>query len=270
MFSKLKKAQQMAQLVLFRKKIPLNHKILVGTHHKTGTVWMFYIFRMICWKFKLKFVEVKDETYPQTFDLLFQSHSRFPFDQLDSEYRGIHLIRDPRDIIISGCFYHQKSNEAWLLKPQKRFNGLSFQEKMNSYHSLDDQLLFEMEHTARSTMREIMNWDYQNPRFLDIKYEDLIQDKNLFLFHEIFTFLGFPSESIPDALNIAYNNSLFSGNLGPSLHRRSGKAGQWEQYFKPVHKTRFLELFGDALITLGYEQNHDWAYDDEPYIRLEP
>ena len=65
---------------------------------------------------------------------------------------------------------------------------------------------------------------------------------------------------IKTTLVYAYNNSLFSGNLTPSLHRRSGKAGQWERYFTPAHKTRFLELFGDALITLDYEENHDWVY----------
>lgn len=237
----------------------LDKKVLVGTHHKTGTVWMKKIFSQICQNFWLKFFYGEQEKLPRNFDIFFQEHSLFDLDKLQMEYRGLHLIRDPRDIIVSGCFYHQKAHEQWLHIKRNEFGGLTYQQKINSYDSLDDQIMFEMEHSGRKSILDMLNWNYTNPAFYEVKYEDLILDENLILFNNIFTFLRFPGEDIPKILKIAYNNSLFSGKLKNSVHIRSGETRQWEKYFKPSHKTRFLELFGNALIKLEYENNDDWA-----------
>jgi len=83
-------------------------------------------------------------------------------------------------------------------------------------------------------------------------------DVDLLLFHRIFTFLGIPGEVIPRALQTAYDNSLFSGKVF-SQHIRSGKNQQWRDYFKPIHQERFHDLFGDALIKLGYEEDDNWT-----------
>ena len=116
-----------------------------------------------------------------------------------------------------------------------------------------------MENSGKRGIQEMLDWNYKNPAFFEVKYEDLIADENLIIFHNIITFLGFPGEATPQVLRIAYDKSLFSGNLKKSVHIRSGRTRQWEKHFKPVHKDRFLELFGDALIRLGYESNDDWA-----------
>jgi hypothetical protein len=242
-----------------KSSIDLNNRVLVGTHHKTGTVWMKSIFRRICQEFGLKYYSGQQEKMPKDFDVFFQDHSRFDLGKLQIEYRGLHMIRDPRDRIISGCFYHKESREPQLHIKRDEFGGLTYQEKINSYESLDDQIMFEMENSAPYGIRDILNWDYKNPAFFEVKYEDLILDENLILFHKIFVFLGFPGKAIPQILRISYDNSLFSGTLRKSIHIRSGETKQWEKYFKPSHKARFLELFGDALIRLGYESNDDWA-----------
>lgn len=239
----------------------INHRILVGTHHKTGTVWMARIFREISRTFNLDYYSGEQSQLPENYDIFFHNHSKFDLDAFNNNYRGLHLIRDPRDRIVSGCFYHKKSNEPWLHIKQEKFGGMTYQEKINSYNSLDDQLLFEMENAGTKGIREMTGWKYKNPLFFEAKYEELIKDENLVLFHEIFTFLGFPGSSIPKILNIAYRNSLFSGTVKKSLHVRSGKSKQWKQYFTPEHKKRFTDLFGDALIKLKYESNNDWAHD---------
>lgn len=239
--------------------IELNNKIVVGTHHKTGTVWMSGIFNKICKEFGLNFYSGEQKKRPDDFDVFFQSHSKFDLEQPPVEYRGLHLIRDPRDRIVSGCFYHQKSNEEWLHIKKDEFGGLTYQEKINSFKSLDDQIMFEMQNSGLRGIREMLDWNYNNQKFYEVKYEDLISDKNLILFHKIYTFLGFPGKVIPQLLGISYENSLFSNQLKKSVHLRSGKKGQWENYFTPKHKAIFIELFGDALLKLGYESNHDWA-----------
>jgi hypothetical protein len=237
----------------------LTNKVLVGTHHKTGTVWVSSIFARICQEFRLKFFAGSPKDLPGDFQVFFQDHSRFNLAGLMTPYRGLHLIRDPRDVIVSGCFYHQCSEEPWLHVKQKNLGGLSYAEKINSYPLLDDRILFEMEHVGLEGIQEMLNWNYATPDFFEVRYEDLIADSDLMLFHRIFLFLGFPGKCIPELLEIAYAASIFSGNVSKSVHVRSGKARQWEQYFNPRHKSRFVELFGDALVRLGYEESNDWA-----------
>ncbi|MEM1370168.1 MAG: sulfotransferase domain-containing protein, partial [Cyanobacteria bacterium P01_H01_bin.15] len=227
----------------------LPNKVLVGTHHKAGTVWLHHIFKKICRLYNLNYSSSHREL-PE-FDIFLHYHSQFNFDSIHSPYRGVHIIRDPRDLIISGSFYHQKSSEKWLHIPKERFQGLTYQQKINSYDSFDDKILFEMEHSGHNTISQILEWDYHNPLFYEIKYENLMQDTDLTLFHQIFSFIGFPGSIIPNVLMIAYRNSLFSGNVR-SKHVRSGKSKQWSNHFKPIHKRRFVELFDDALIKLGY------------------
>ena len=199
---------------------------------------------------------------PAGTDIFFQNHSLIDLKSLDKPYRGIHLIRDPRDVIISGCLYHQKAEEPWLHQPRQLLGGLTYQQKINSLETLEEQIFFEMENAGKRTIEEMIAWDYGQPDFIEVKYEDLIEDQDLTLFHQIFSFLGFPGKTLPSLLAIAYQNSLFSGNLSKSLHIRSGKKEQWKDYFNQKHKERFTALFGDALIQLGYEEDQSWVIED--------
>jgi hypothetical protein len=241
----------------------LKNRILVGTHHKAGTVWLLSVFRRISRQFGLTFCRGAAPTPPQDFDVFFRCDSHFDLGQVQAPYRGLHIIRDPRDMIVSGCFYHQQSKEEWLHIKQDRFGGLTYQEKINSYQSLDDQILFEMEHVGQQCIQQILAWDFDDPAFFEVQYEDLISDEQLVLFHSIFAFLGFPGKAMPQVLKIAFENSVFSGTLKRTTHIRSGKKRQWEEHFNAHHRARFLEIFGDALQRLGYENSDAWA-DETP------
>ena len=239
-------------------KVILPYKILIGSHHKAGTVWLQSIFKSICNNYSLVFFNGKQNNLPEQFDVFLQFHSQFDLTSSHYNYRGVHIIRDPRDIIISGCFYHKVSSEKWLHNPSRQYGGKTYQEKINSYSNLEDQILFEMENSGFRNINKILNWDYSNPLFYEIKYEELIKDSKLILFNNIFDFLGFPADIKPTLLEISYNKSMFSGKLKQSKHIRSGKSKQWENHFNSIHKNRFNNLFGDALIRLGYESNNDW------------
>jgi hypothetical protein len=112
-------------------------------------------------------------------------------------------------------------------------------------------------------------WDYDNSNFMEVKYEDLVRDGNLVLFDDIFRFLGFPDERLPEVCDIAYENSLFSRKLKPDGHIRSGLPDQWRRHFNPVHSTRFLDVYGDVLIQLGYEGDDRWAFDVNKALRAD-
>ena len=89
-----------------------------------------------------------------------------------------------------------------------------------------------MENSSRKTIQDIKNWNYNNLRFIEIKYEDLIQDIDLNLFRNIFQFLGFNEKIMASILKIAYNNSLFSGFISNIKHIRSGKKSSGEDILK--------------------------------------
>ncbi len=245
-----------------KRSLKLDTKILVGTHHKSGTVWLTSIFKRISNKFDLDLFVANKAESTENFDIFVHEHSEFNFDNIQFDYRGIHIVRDPRDIIISGCFYHTKSKEEWLHIKRPDFGGLTYQEKINSYSSIDDQIAFEMENSGLRNISRMCKWNYDNSKFMEVKYENLILDSDLFLFHRLFTFLGFPGEEIPSVLRLAYDASIFSGKVKKSNHVRSGKSGQWRKYFSPSHAARFVELHGDVLIRMGYENDNSWAEKD--------
>lgn len=237
-----------------------NWPILVGTHHKTGTVWLRDIFLKISRKTNIPFIVNSNKNLLSKPHIYFNEESSFDFEIMTNQaYKGVHMIRDPRDIAISGMFYHQKSKEAWLHENLPAFNGITYQQKINSYNNLDDRLYFEMENAALRNTQLIKSWNYSNENFLEIKYEQLINDSDLKLFHNIFTFLGFKGQGIQLCLKIAYSKSLFSKKKKKTSHIRSGQTRQWEKYFKPVHKKRFYELHGDLLVELGYEKDNLWV-----------
>lgn len=43
----------------------------------------------------------------------------------DYEYRGSHFIRDPRDLVVSGYYYHLWTREAWCMDPGFEWRDLS-------------------------------------------------------------------------------------------------------------------------------------------------
>jgi hypothetical protein len=236
-------------------------RVLVGTHHKCGTVWMKDIFSAVCDRLSLVFYIGEQRHLPRRYDVFFQDHSRFRFSSLAGAHRGLHLIRDPRDLIISGVFYHERcTSERWLTDPAPQFHGRSYQQTLAGLPSLEEKIRFEMLHCSGSTIRDMLAWNYGRPTFYEARYEDLIEDVELRRFRDIFTFLGYPEDQMDELLQIAFEGSLFSGRVNaPPGHVRSGQPRQWQSYFnKPLYR-QFLEHFGDALVRLGYEQNDQWC-----------
>lgn len=243
-------------------------RILVGTHHKTGTIWMGSMFRNLSNRLGRLFYNGVWREAPADVDVFIQNNSAFApqylaaLDQQARGWRGIHVIRDPRDVIVSGCFYHQKSEEKWLHRPSDEFGGRTYQEAINSFGSAEAQLRFEMEKRGADTISYMLAWNYAQPNFIEMKYETLIRDDDLVEFGKVFSHLGLEGEEMKVALEVAYNNSLFGGmkeQKGAKLHLRSGDAGQWRAHFTPALVDHFKTLFPGVLVRLGYEQDDNWT-----------
>jgi hypothetical protein len=90
------------------------------------------------------------------------------------DFKGVHLIRDPRDIVVSGYFSHRNSHPevvdgvAWpeMVKHRKRLQELD----------KDAGLAAEIEF-SNVFLEPMATWDYHNPRVLEARMEELTVDQ---------------------------------------------------------------------------------------------
>ncbi|MFG0300028.1 MAG: sulfotransferase domain-containing protein [Phycisphaerales bacterium JB047] len=254
--------------------------IFVGTHHKAGTVWMVSTFRLLAhdnglsfvhlnkldqsWKInpnKQKFFEGHRRKVEKRDDrpgVFFDYHSAFPDLSACRDERGakgLHMIRDPRDMLASGVRYHLKSDEVWLHKPDKRWDGMTFAEKLASYSSYEDQLKFELDTAMGNSIRKMANFDDQGV-FRNVRYEELILDRDMTMFHELLSWLGLEGLEVVRGLRAYWRKSLF-GEKGKALgknqtHVHSGAPEQWRSGLSDAALNMIEQRVGEEIVKLGY------------------
>jgi hypothetical protein len=87
--------------------------------------------------------------------------------------RGFHVIRDPRDIIVSGYFSHRNSRPADHPEPQAWAlpHIAEHRERLRAVPK-EEGLLLEMDF-ARATLLDLAQWDYDRPEILELRMEEL-------------------------------------------------------------------------------------------------
>ncbi|MBR8828224.1 MAG: sulfotransferase domain-containing protein [Gomphosphaeria aponina SAG 52.96 = DSM 107014] len=242
-----------------------NKKIIVHCcYHKVGTVWFRKLLGRIGREYGLNFqvekgrrpYKIKEQT-----EIFMQSHSNVEPSKLPP-YRGSHVVRDPRDVVISGYFYHLWTKESWVHKPKKKYGGISYQEYLKSVDK-ETGLMEEIKRAATKYIKDMGQWNYKNPNFIEVKYEDLIRDEQS-VFTKIFNHYGFNEKAIEKSLEIAEQLSFQNvarrklGETKEKSHLRSGQPGEWQYIFNEQHKGYFKQMCGKVLVKLGYEKNNDW------------
>lgn len=254
--------------------------ICIGTHHKTGTIWMRKVFRAIsrdqdipfmqCYREK-KLAEAA-ETGPQ---IIVNWSSSFPKKLMDMDHaRFIHIIRDPRDVLLSGMRYHRIAplgNEKFLREKRDEWGGKNYQDHLNALPSDHDRLMFEMEHKHDKTVGEMLNWPYGHAHAADVKYENLIEDEDCSQFRAILTDFDIEGLDIDRACQTYWDLSLFGGlkkaddrEERVALHVSSGKKAQWVTKLPREIAEPYAERYQEALEKLGYAENADWVKDCLP------
>jgi hypothetical protein len=213
-------------------------------------------------------------------------------------YRGVHVIRDPRDIVVSSYFSHRYSHptDYWpeLIEFRKSLEKLP----------KDEGLLENMKFTAKlrvdgwdlNLFDTLMDWYYSMPNVMEVKFEDLVANPYQ-IFVEMFEFLGlvddtdirasgitsllryklrsqypqWPSfrkiDQIPAWIlfSFVYTNRFtkLAGGRGQGQedirsHYRKGTPGDWKNHFNEQHKKFFKDHYNDLLIKLRYEEDDRW------------
>lgn len=267
-------------------------------HHKCATRYLISICEQICSRLGLNGKEFHNagmfnndlpaELKANPVDFVYYSNAKIEtVKQLVSVFKGFHVVRDPRDIIVSAYFSHKNSHGTrdWpeLVKIRERLSELS----------LSDGLMYEFEVLA-GTVTDIAEWDYNQSNILELKYEVLIQDPYQILL-DVFQHLGLAKEIHADStkqilhllrsnirnrflgnqvrdflyfselMQVIQDNSFSKksegrkrGEENVAHHYRKGVAGDWRNYFEDRHIDFFKERYNDCLIKLGYEEDEDW------------
>jgi len=207
-------------------------------------------------------------------------------------HKGFHVIRDPRDVLVSGYFSHKNSHptEQW---PELR----EHREALRTL-SKEEGLLKEIEF-SRLFLTAMGDWNYGQDDILELKMEALTQDPNRH-FRRILRHLGlyeqqrgtqpepmqkarqyvnrvvyklhhelpvsfprqFTEETVvhPDVLDAIIENHRFEkltdgrskGEDDPDSHLRKGEPGDWKNHFTDRVRRAFKDEYGDIVARLGY------------------
>jgi hypothetical protein len=248
----------------------MKYNVVVATHHKTGTVWMDGVFKKIADDLGAQYVDFRSE-YGRLDQTLREPFILFNYDSDFRDYahvldrpdvRILHLIRDPRDVLISAMHYHKKSAESWLHTPVPGYNNVTYQRRLKELRTRLEQYIFEMEHSTAGTLRGMLGWRYDRANCFEARYERLRKDADLSYWCEIAEFLGFDTEEQAAAKKRFWQNSLFGGlSRFGNKHVRSGDVAQWKREFNLPLAYAFLDRFPTALKMLGYERDNKWIFE---------
>ena len=249
-------------------------------HHKCGTQWFKAIITDVSALLKIKYVSHHnasqfDKDLPKfvegnQMDFYSFINAQWKFIKDLKNHKGFHVIRDPRDIVVSGYYSHlySHSTQAWTQLVEIR-------DKLQT-SSKEDGLMSEIERST-NLINHISSWDYSNPNIMELKMEEFMGNPYERLI-DVFKFLDlvYDKESPQNLKNndrlpigkfmaAAYYNRFSAkakgrteGQEDQKSHYRKGVAGDWKNHFTENHKKAFKDIAGQVLIELGYEKNMDW------------
>jgi hypothetical protein len=273
-------------------------------HHKCASTWLAGISHQVCHALGFKHIIVHSTSilnsslgdFVRTNRIEFLSYVNANIDfvsELD-QFLGFHVIRDPRDIVVSGYFSHRFSHptsDDWqeLTKHREHLNDVSEEEGIFLEMKFDE-----------TTFNDLYNWNYNQPNVLELKMEELItspyeemvrvysflniadDDTGLlntarFFLASINNKLYFKSKGIypfrinslkipvSQLLGIVYDNRFAKkaegrqhGQENLMSHYRKGVPGDWVNHFNAEHREYFKDHYNDLLLKLGYETSSDW------------
>jgi len=261
-------------------------------HHRCATLWASNIIMGVCRELDLRYTQ--EDRYGSVPDQLpaidFFSHinadMRIVWQLAGVEFKAFHVIRHPRDILVSSYFSDRYSHPVY----RDEFAG--FRDRLNAV-SFDEGLRLELERRT-AEFEALAAWNYHDPRIYETRFERITTDARA-EFARIFDFMGLPiarrgSQLYAALVRLAAKKALKrvgirvrtpvlprpwldviidrksftrlagrqKGTEDPHSHYRKGVAGDWQNHLAGENKALFKERWGQLLIDLGYEQNLDW------------
>lgn len=200
-------------------------------HHKCATGWTDGILRELCYHMGIHFKIVSTPSdFPghDTLGSFVEAHDVDFLSYINANrtyvadlplYRGFHVVRDPRDVLVSGYFSHKHSH------PTDDWPELTEHRNALQRLSKSEGLLREMEF-SRPFFEDMHSWDYDQDRVLELRMETLTR-RPLKGFLEIGRFLEIlderdapPLQRFVRTLRLRYNRLTHKGERFTSGDRR--------------------------------------------------
>ncbi|NKB41903.1 MAG: hypothetical protein GKR86_12870 [Ilumatobacter sp.] len=156
------------------------------------------------------------------------------------EFRGLRVIRDPRQVLVSGYFHHRDGHP---IASENGFvwDALARDRPVLRSMSVEDGLIYEMDHIGGEVLEEQLRPIWGDHRILEVRVEDVNEDRETFL-EQLWNHLG-----VATPPNVSWGQQFSDSG-----------AGEWRQHFTPAATNAFKDRFGDLLVELGYEAGTDW------------
>jgi hypothetical protein len=191
--------------------------------------------------------------------------------------RGFHVVRDPRDIIVSAYFSHMNTHNIDYLP------GMEKNRRELQSMSKRDGLLHTMDFLA-GLMEDLASWQ-SDDRILEVRMEDVLTSPFLGMTRILShlgimeskmseEFNGAPKRISPLTLQKIVNENSFEvlsggrsrGQENTSSHYRKGMPGDWINHFEDIHIEVFKKYYNGLLIKWGYTEEEDWGVGHPPLL----
>jgi len=179
------------------------------------------------------------------------------------EFRIVRFVRDPRDLVVSGYFYHRRGAEEWcnVVGPSNddwRIVNGNVPRDMPKDHSLatylqaldqEDALIAEIEF-RKFHFESMFEWPLDDSRIRMFRYEDIMGNEPR-VFGEVMDFYNAGWIDHELAMFLARKFAVKTGQKGS--HVRDPEPHQWKKYFTPKVHAFFSERYEELLPRLGYQ-----------------
>lgn len=257
-----------------RKLVGSRHFVIVGSAHKVGSTWLYRMLPDLCDYSEFSLPRAVTAGHPgqapvdidlQDYLLqihvpagghVFKTHS-WPPDEIASELpewmKFVTVIRDPRDVIVSSCFYLARLPESqggW----GKRFRNLDERGRILRIIEKGDFLVNRLRSWSRC------------PYAHKVRYENLLSDP-MEEMRAMLAFLGVHRSDtriakVLDKHSFKRQSGREPGSENREAFLRKGISGDWRSHFDDEIVTTFKHsrngYWNDLLLELGYEESRDW------------
>jgi hypothetical protein len=154
------------------------------------------------------------------------------------DFRGIHAVRDPRQIFVSGYYHHKEGHD--ILWPGFYWEKLAEDRPHLLRLGVEDGLLYELDNIGADVLSQLAGWE-DDERVMQVRVEDLAAAPQKVI-AEVVEFLG-----VADA-----------GMINTRNESANPESQNWREVFSPRVKQAFKERHNDLLIRYGYEKDANW------------
>ena len=253
-------------------------------HHKCGTTTIQLVLKCVCEALGLRYQSYHsplqfDGDLPRcirddAIDVVAHVNAFYDHVAPIEDLVGFHVVRDPRDLVVSGYFSHLYSH------PTEGWPALSAHRKALESVSKSEGILLEIDFESK-VLNNIRFWNYSDPRIQELRFETMALDPDRFwrgLFDALFprveeggqvTYQVLNRDLQLDRLLDCVRSHSFErlagqrqvGEEDPKHHYRKGLPGDWRNHFGRREAEYFAKHHADLLVTLGYEKDDAWVSD---------